>query len=88
MRGARAAELRRARWISGVAWLVSWVLLYGAIYVWQHVTPSLRLNPPAPLPGLPPPRPGFFLLAVLVVAPSAPLVFLALLLGAQRHQRR
>src|SRR5262249_47570822 len=44
---------------------VSWFFLYREIYVWHHVTPSFHLNPPPQRPGLPPPRPGIFLISVI-----------------------
>jgi hypothetical protein len=80
-------SLRRAKTISAGVWGVSWFFLHREIYVWRHVTPSLRLNPPPPVPGLPPPRPGHFLIAVLVMAPAAPIAFCALVIADLMRNR-
>lgn len=80
---------RRAKGITGTIWLVSWFFLYREIYVWHHVTRSFRLNPPPPIPGRPPPRPGLFLIAVLVAFPAAPVLFFVLVaLGHMRQTPR
>jgi len=78
VKAAFALTLRKAEVLTAVSWAVSWLFLYREIYVWQHVTPSLHLNPPPPRPGLPPPQPGLFVIAVLVASPAAPIVFVML----------
>src|SRR5579884_2921588 len=72
--------LRAATWISGSLWLLSWIGIALEIFYWHHMTPSLRLNPPPQLPGMPPPRPGEFLITVIRSSIIAPLVFLTLVL--------
>jgi hypothetical protein len=84
----RERTMRRAKTITAIGWVVSWFFLHREIYVWHHVTPSLRLLPPAPIPGLPPPRPGAFLIAVLITAPLAPLAFFVLIIVDFMRKRR
>jgi hypothetical protein len=67
-------------WISGSLWLLSWIGMAFEIFYWHHITPSLRLNPPPQIPGLPPPKPGEFLITVIASSIIAPPVFLALVL--------
>lgn len=67
-----------ATWISGIVWLLSWIGISLEIFYWHHMTPSLRLNPPTQLPGLPPPKPGSFLLSVIYSSAIAPFVCLFL----------
>ena len=70
--------MRRMKWISGAVWILSWLALYREIFVWHHVTRSLRLNPPpAPRGTDVKPQPGGFLITVLICSVVAPLVFLA-----------
>jgi hypothetical protein len=59
---------RAATWISGSIWLLSWIGIYLEIFYWHHMTPSLRLNPPAQIPGMPSViAPLFFLTLVLML---------------------
>jgi hypothetical protein len=73
--------------LSGAIWLLSWIGMALEIFYWHHVTPSLRLNPPPQLPGLPSPRPGGFLITVIVSSIAAPLVCLALALAVWLRKR-
>ncbi len=65
--------MRMLRTVASVAWAVSWYLIWKEIFVWRHMTKSLRFQ----VPDLPPgvtvtPRPGVpvrFLRAVAVVSP-------------------
>jgi len=70
------SSLRRVIWVSGIAWIVSWVCLSLEIFYWHHVTKTLHLNPPKVPDGYPKPRPGLFLLSVLTGSALAPAVFL------------
>lgn len=76
MKASFAFTMRKAELVAAIFWAVSWFFLYREVYVWHHVTPSFRLNPPLPRPGLPPPQPGLFVLSVLVVSPAAPIIFI------------
>lgn len=71
---------RTMRWlrrVSGIVWIFSWYTIYLEIFRWQHMTKSLRFNPPPPLPGTDiQPRPGAPLIAVCLGSVAAPLVFL------------
>jgi len=84
------SSLRIATRLSGVLWMLSWIGMYLEIFYWHHMTPSLRLNLPPPVPGKPPPRPGGFLITIIVSSVLAPLVFLTLILvpGARRKAFR
>ena len=83
---------RRAMWVSGVAWIVSWSCLGLELFYRQHVTKTLHLNPPKVPPGHPKPQPGHFLLSVLAGSALAPAVFLAAAIvtwaDKSRKQRR
>jgi len=72
--------LRIATWISGSIWILSWIGITLEIFYWHHMTPSLRLNPPPQLPGMPPGHPGEFLITVIFSSVTAPFVFLTLVL--------
>src|SRR5215472_15678774 len=72
--------LRIATWISGSIWILSWIGIALEIFYWHHMTPSLRLNPPPQLPGMPPGQPGEFLITVIFSSVTAPFVFLTLVL--------
>jgi hypothetical protein len=79
------------RWlqrISGIVWLFSWYTIYREIFVWHHMTKSLRFNPPPALPGThTPPKPGLPLLAVRLGSVAAPLVFvMATMLERARYR--
>lgn len=80
--------LRFALWLSAAVWLLSWLGIALEIYRWHHLTPSLHLNPPPQAPGMPPPRPGEFLVTVIASALLAPLVFAALAIAARVRKRR
>lgn len=82
--------MRRLKLISGIAWILSWFFLYREIFVWHHVTPSLRFNPP-PLPSWAPPgtqaHAGGFLITVMTTSVLAPLAFVAaVILDKMRHR--
>jgi hypothetical protein len=62
--------------------------VYLEIHRWHHMTPSFHLNPPATPPGLPPPRPGPFLLSARAISLAAPPAFLLLLLAVTIGKRR
>jgi hypothetical protein len=69
--------MRWLRRISGIVWIFSWYTIYREIFVWHHMTKSLRFNPPPPLPGTNiPPKAGVPLKAVCLGSVAAPLVFL------------
>jgi hypothetical protein len=53
--------------------------MYREIYVWRHVTTSLRFNPPPQPPGRPLPKPGGPLKLLFVCFYIAPPVFVAAL---------
>ncbi|GAA2277782.1 hypothetical protein GCM10010149_21570 [Nonomuraea roseoviolacea subsp. roseoviolacea] len=83
--------MRWAKRISLIAWLLSWFFLYREIFVWHHVTPSLRFNPP-PLPSWMPPgakaHAGGFLITVMATSALAPLTFIAAaILDKIRHRK-
>ena len=72
--------MRARRWIgvlSGLLWIGSWRIIYLEIFRWQHLTRTLRFNPPPSPPGWPPAKAGLPLKAACVTAVVAPLVFLA-----------
>ena len=73
--------IKRVRWISVGAWLFSWRIIYLEIFRWQHMTKTLRFNPPPPPPGTDvEPKAGLPLKAVCACAVAAPLVFLSTLI--------
>ena len=79
--------MRWLRWISGGVWVFSWRVIYLEIFRWQHLTRTLRFNPPPPMPGVDrEPKAGWPLITVCVSAVAAPVVFLATF--AARHNRR
>jgi hypothetical protein len=80
-------NLRIITWISGIIWILSWIGIYLEIFHWHHMTTSLRLNPPPQLPGMPPPKPGNFLITIILLAVIAPFTFLALVI-ATRVQKK
>jgi hypothetical protein len=82
------SKVRIAMWVSGITWILSWIGIWLEIFYWHHMTPSLKLNPPPHLPGLPPPRPGNFLLAIILFSVIAPLIFLTLVLGTLVRKQR
>jgi hypothetical protein len=86
----RRPSLRRVIWVSGIAWIVSWLCLGLEIFYWHHVTTTLHLNPPQVPHGYPKPQPGQFLLSVLAGSALAPAVFLAAAIAARacRQSRR
>jgi hypothetical protein len=65
--------------VSGSLWALSWVVICLEIFRWHHMTTGLRLNPPQPLPGFPPPRPGEFLISAIVLSIAAPATSILLL---------
>jgi hypothetical protein len=70
--------MRWLRWISGIVWAFSWYTIYLEIFRWQHMTKSLRFNPPPPMAGTNvPAKAGMPLIAVCLSSVAAPLVFLA-----------
>jgi hypothetical protein len=70
--------IKRLRWISAAAWLFSWRIVYLEVFRWQHMTKTLRFNPPPAPPGLNVvPKAGLPLKAVCVCAIAAPAVFLS-----------
>ena len=76
------------RRISGIAWLFSWYTIYREIFVWHHMTKSLRFNPPPAPPGTStPPKPGLPLLAVCLGSVAAPLVFVTAALLERARSR-
>ena len=79
--------MRRLRWISAGLWIFSWRVIYLEIFRWQHMTKTLRFNPPPPPPGTDlKPKAGLPLIAVCVSAVAAPLVFIATTI-AERARR-
>jgi hypothetical protein len=83
--------MRWLRWVSGMVWAFSWYTIYLEIFRWQHMTKSLRFNPPPPMPGTNrPPKAGIPLKALCVSSVAAPLVFLAATIAgrARKGQRR
>jgi hypothetical protein len=82
--------MRWVKRISLIAWLLSWFFLYREIFVWHHVTTSLRFNPP-PLPSWAPPgtkaHAGGFLITVMAASALAPPTFIvAMILDRLRHK--
>ena len=73
--------MRIAMWLTGAAWALSWFVISLEIFCWHHMTPSLNLNPPVPTPGLPPPRPGGFLIGSVLLSLAAPPAFILLLVS-------
>ena len=70
--------MRGLRRISGAVWVFSWYTIYKEIFVWHHMTKTLRFNPPPPLPGTDiQARAGVPVKAVCLSSVAAPLVFLA-----------
>jgi hypothetical protein len=63
----------------GALWLLSWFVIFLEVFRWHHMTTSLRLNPPPPIPGFPPPRAGGFLKSAIALSIASPTVFVALL---------
>ena len=63
--------MRRLRWLSAAAWIVSWRIVYLEIFRWHHMSRTLRFTGP---PGA---RPGLPVRTIRVVAIAAPIVFLA-----------
>jgi hypothetical protein len=86
----RRPSVRRVIWVSGIAWIVSWLCLGLEIFYWHHLTTTLHLNPPQVPHGYPKPQPGGFLLSVLAGSALAPAVFLAAAIAARagRQSRR
>lgn len=80
MDSAMSRMLRIAMWISGAFWLLSSFVIYLEIFHWHHMTTSFRLNPPPPIPGFPPPRPGGFLISAIVLSIASPPIFISLLI--------
>ncbi len=79
--------MRRAQWLAGVVWVLSWFELYLEIYRHHHLTPSFHFNPPLSSSGSSvQARPGDWLLAVLSCSALAPPLF-ALSLIWRRLQR-
>jgi hypothetical protein len=76
--------MRRLRWTSAIAWIVSWRVIYLEIFRWHHMTPTLRFSgPPAP-PGVDrQPKPGLPLIAICACAVLSPLVFVTTLIAAR-----
>lgn len=75
--GRTREVLRAVAWLGGAAWVMSWSVIGLEVFRWHHMTTSLHLNPPPQPPGLPPPRPGGFLIGSIVTSLVAPPVFLA-----------
>lgn len=80
VRSTKKSIVQSAMWISGILWILSWIGIALEIFYWHHMTPSLRLNPPPQVPGMPPGHPGEFLLTVIGSSVMAPVVFLTLVL--------
>lgn len=87
----RAEGGRPARWLRRIAvagWAFSWYTIYREIFVWHHMTTSLRFRPPDyPLDGTGRPHPGLPLIAVCVTSVAAPLVAVAATLALHRRRR-
>lgn len=78
--------MRRLQWISGLAWLFCWRIVYLEVFRWHHLTPTLRFNPPPPLPGTDlVPTPGLPVRAVRAGALVAPVVFVAATAALRRR---
>jgi hypothetical protein len=73
------------RWLSGLAWVGSWRIIYLEIFRWRHLTRTVRFNPPPPHPGWPTPKPGLPLQASRVVAIAAPAVYIAATIVGRRR---
>jgi hypothetical protein len=81
--------MRWTRWISGIAWIVSWRLVYLEIVRWRHLTRTLRFNPPPTPPGAAiRPRPGLPVRLLRVTAIAAPVVFVVTTVAGRPGQRR
>ncbi|MCU1680287.1 MAG: hypothetical protein JWQ81_1026 [Amycolatopsis sp.] len=80
--------MTRLRWISGILWVWSWYTVYLEVFRWRHLTRTLRLNPPPPLPGTDvAPRAGLPLQALRICALTAPAVFAAASVVASSRAR-
>ncbi len=67
--------MRMLRTVALVAWPMSWYLIWKEIFVWRHMTKSLRFQ----VPDLPPgvtvtPRPGVPVICLRAVAVASPIV--------------
>jgi hypothetical protein len=69
--------VRALHWISGLAWIASWRIIYLEVFRWHHMTKTLRFSGPPTPPGGIPARPGLPLRAACFAAVTAPLIFLA-----------
>jgi hypothetical protein len=81
--------MRWLRRINGIVWIFSWYTIYLEIFRWQHMTKSLRFNPPPPPPGTDiHPRAGAPLVAVCPGSVAAPLVFRTAMIAERVRARR
>jgi hypothetical protein len=80
--------MRRLRWVSAIAWVFSWRVIYLEIVRWHHMTPTLRFNAPPPLPGVDrQPQPGLPLIAIRGCAVLAPIVCITTLIAPRSGNR-
>jgi hypothetical protein len=78
--------VRWLRWISAGVWIFSWRVIYLEIFRWQHMTRTLRFNPPAPPPGTDiQSKAGLPLIAVCLSAVAAPLVFITTMIAERAN---
>lgn len=83
-----ARSLRWARRLAVGVWLFSWVTIYREIFVWHHMTTTLRFAPPEVPPGVDvQPKAGLPLKAVCVTSVLAPILTLALTLAIRTPAR-
>jgi hypothetical protein len=69
------AVMRMLRIVALLAWPVSWYLIWKEIFVWHHMTKTLRFQAPDPPPGVTvTPRPGVPVICLRAVAVAAPVV--------------
>ncbi|MEU0794128.1 hypothetical protein ABZ342_29015 [Amycolatopsis sp. NPDC005961] len=79
--------LRWGRRVAVLVWAFSWYTIYREIFVWHHMTTSLRFRPPDLPPGATGrPRPGLPLIGVCTTSVLAPLV--VLVASVVLHRRR
>lgn len=80
--------MRLARWISGLLWVGSWVIIYQEVFRWHHMSRTLRFTPPEPPPGVTAEvRPGLPVLMACACAVAAPITFLSLTAWARLRRR-
>ena len=73
--GGPMAVMRMLRIVALVAWPVSWYLIWKEIFVWRHMTKSLRFQVPEPAAGRDDvSRPGVPVRLLRAVAVASPIV--------------